>query len=141
MTFDPARPRYTLPFAGETYDLLGTFGLIEAVEHALQRGVAQIAVEVTGPMPAYDLAKLVAAVLSASGSSMKPKEAGDLLWNKVGLVGEENATLRLHLYAFLSICLAPPPEREAKANDMGKLIGSLEAGSPGETTTALASAS
>ncbi len=136
MTFDPARPRYTLPFAGKEYDLLGDMALVEAVEWALKKGVGQVAVEVVGDMTSFELAKLVSALLCTCGYPMTPKAAGDHLWNDIGLAGEEMSKLRLHLYSFLKICCARPSDREAVAKEMGELIGSLERGSPGATTSA-----
>lgn len=140
MTFDPARPRYTLPFAGNDYDLLGTFALIEAVEAALKRGVGTTTVEVVREMSAYDLSLLVSTLLTVSGHPTTVKEAGDAIWNEVGLTGEEASKLRLHLYAFLSICLAPPKDREAKATEMGELLGKLDRASPSESGSDSASA-
>jgi len=141
VAFDPARPRYTLPLAGAEYDLLGTMELIEAVEFALQRGVTQVAIDVMGDMPSWELAKLLSATLTTSGHPLTPKAAKDLLWEKVGLAGDANQLLRVHLYSFLTICLAPPEKREAKANDVGELLGKLSKASPGETTSNSASAS
>lgn len=139
MTFDPARPRYTLPLAGREYDLVGTMELIEAVEYALKRGVTQAAVDAAGEMPSGELAKLLSAVLSASGHPLTPADARALLWEKVGLAGDANQLLRVHLYSFLSVCLAPPEQREAKKAAAGELLGRL--GSPGGTTSSSASAS
>lgn len=141
MTYDLARPRYTLPLAGKTYELLGTFELIEAVEYALKQGIVVVAVEVVRDMTSTNLAKLLSAILTASDQQMDATAAGDLLWSKVGLVGEGNALLRLHLYAFLSICLSAPPDREAKATEMGELIGNLTTDSLGETISEPALAS
>lgn len=138
MTFDPARPRYTLPFAGKEYDLLGTFELIEAVETALKLEITKAAVDVVREMTAHDLAKLVSAVLTASGTPLTAKEAGAALWNEIGLAGDDNTLLRLHLYAFLTICLAKPGRRAEKAKEMGELIGELRAASRGATTSASA---
>ena len=143
MGFDPARPRYTLPFAGKDYELLGTFGMIEAVEYAMKEHVGMVAVKLVNGLPAFDLAKVISATLTACDHKMTAKEAGDLLWDKVGLTGDDNETLRLHLYSFLSICLAPPGQREKKAGEMGKMMGKPEspAASPGSNTGESASAS
>lgn len=132
--FDPARPRYTLPFAGKDYELLGTFALIEAVEYSLKDHVGRIAVRAVEAMNFTDLAKLVSAILTSCQHPMTPKEAGDLIWNHVGLSGDENQLLRLHLYTFLSICLAPPSKREGVAKDMGEAFGKLKEASLGEST-------
>ena len=134
--FDPSRPRYTLSLAGKNYELLGTFELIEAVEHALQDHIGSIAVRVVGNLPTYGLAKVVSAVLTSCGHKMTAKEAGDLLFGDVGATGEANDALRMHLYAFLSITLAPPAAREQKAKEMGELLGKLTeaVASPGSNT-------
>ena len=136
MTFEPARPRYRLPFAGKEYELLGTFALIEAVEYAMKEHVGRVAVQIVNGMPAFDLAQVIAAVLTACDQKMTAKEAGQLLWDHVGLSGDDNEILRLHLYSFLSICLAPPGQREQKAQNMGEMMGKLigPAASPGPTT-------
>ncbi len=141
MTFDPARPRYCLPLAGKDYELLGTMELIEAVEYAAQRGVLQVAIDVIEDMPSSGLARLLSAVLTACGTPLTPRAASDLLWNEVGLAGDANKLLRVHLYSFLSICLAPPEQREATAKKAGEKIGRLGAASPGGTTSNSASAS
>ncbi len=140
MGFDPARPRYCLPFAGQEYELLGTFGLIEAVEYAMKEHVGRVAVSLVNGMPSFDLARLLSTILAHCGQKMTAKEAGDLLWGEVGLTGEDNDLLRLHLYHFLTICLAPPGEREGKAKAAGEAMGKLgsPAASPGETTAASA---
>lgn len=136
MTFNAARPRYTLPFAGKDYELLGTFGLIEAVEYAMKEHVYQVAVQVVNSMSCTDLSRLVAAVLTACDHKMTSKEAFALLWDHVGMVSEENTSLRLHIYSFLSICLAPPSHREQKAKMMGEMMGkpTSPAASPGPST-------
>lgn len=136
--FEPARPRYALPFAGKDYELLGTFGLIEAVEYALKANIGVIAVQVVNGLPAAELAKVLAAVLTASGHKKAAADVPDLLWNDVGLTGPENEALRLHLYAFLCVCLAPPKSREQRATEMGELLGKLTAASPGASTAASA---
>ena len=127
--YDPARPRYALPFAGREYELLGTFGLIEAVEHAAKANVGTVAVQLVNGMPNHELAKVIAAMLTASGHAMSPDEAGGKLFASVGLSGEANDALRLHLFSFLGICLAPPARREKTAAEAGELMGSLASGS------------
>lgn len=143
MDFEPARPRYTLPFAGKDYELLGTFALIEAVEYAMKEHVGRVAVAVVEAMPCHELVKLVATILTACDHKMTTEKAGELLWERVGLTGEANDTLRLGIYSFLSICLAPPGQREEKARTAGELMGRLHgpAVSPGPTGDGSASAS
>ncbi|WP_337187597.1 hypothetical protein [Phenylobacterium sp.] len=137
MAFDPAKPRHALPLAGETYELIGSFELIEAVEYAMKEGVGKIAVSVVDGMPSHDLARLLSAIMTASGHKLSQKEAADILWNDVGLSGDENNLLRLHLYSFLKICLSRPADREATAKEMGEMLGELKAlaASPGKTTS------
>lgn len=134
MTFDLARPRYTLPLAGKEYELIGNMALVESIEYQLKKGIGFVAIEVAGDMPTLDLAKLLSAVLSASGHPMTVPEAKDLLWDTVGLAGEANSMLRLHLYSFLSICLAPPEAREKKAKEMAEMTGKLQPASRGKST-------
>lgn len=135
MTFDPARPRYTLPF-GKDYDLIGTFEMIEAIEWAMKKPVGETLLAVVNGMETFNLAKLIAAMLTANKHEMTAKQAADVIWNEIGITGEDNDKLRLHLYSFLSICLAPPKERESKAKEVGELMGSLnaETASRGENT-------
>lgn len=139
--FDPARPRYTLPLAGAEYELLGTFALIEAVEYAAKAHVGVVAAQVVNGMPVHELARVLSAVLTACGHKLSTAEAAGLLWDKVGLTGDGVEALRLHLYAFLSVCLAPPAAREGRARDMGELLGRLTAASPGRSTEESASGS
>jgi hypothetical protein len=136
--FNPARPRYTLPFAGKDYELLGTFGLIEAVENATKSYVGDVAVKLVNGMPTHEFVRVLHAVLNACEHKLSQTEVGNLLWDKVGISGEANDTLRLHLYSFLIVCLSPPAQREQKAKDMGELLGKLQAASLGETTVASA---
>ena len=138
MTYDPARPRYALPFAGKEYELLGTFGLIEAVEHAAKANVGTVAVQLVNGMPNHELAKVLSAALTACGHALTPDEVGAKLFTHVGLTGDDNDALRLHLFAFLSICLAPPHKREKAAADAGELLAGLASG---PSTGASASAS
>lgn len=128
MSYDPARPRYSLPFAGKDYDLLGTFGLIEAVEHAARANVGTVAVQLVNGMPNHEMARVLSAVLTACGHALSFDEVGAKLFTQVGLTGEANDALRLHLYAFLSICLAPPHNREKAAADAGELMAGLASG-------------
>ena len=76
MGFEPARPRYTLPFAGKDYDLLGTMELIEAVEFALKRGITQITVDVMNGMPTHELVRVLSAVLTAGGHKISAGRRG-----------------------------------------------------------------
>lgn len=141
MSFDPARPRYTLPLDGKEYELFGTMALIEAVEYALGRGVVQVAVDVMDVMSATDLAKLLSSVLTACDHKMTFAEAKELLWSKIGLRSDDCTLLRMHLYSFLTICLAPPEKRAEKAKNAGELFGKLPEASRGATTRSSASAS
>ena len=141
MTFDPARPRYTLPLAGTEYELLGTLELVEAVEHALQQGIVQIAVR-TPDMGVTDTAKLLAAMLTASGHKMTARQVGELLLNTVGINCHGFTLVRLHAYAFLRVALEPPETRKKVADEMGELLGGETArfASPGKRTKSSASA-
>jgi hypothetical protein len=140
MAFDAARPRYTLPLAGKDYALLGTMDLIEAVESALQKGFVQITLTVMTELSTSELVRLLSAILTASGNNMSVREVSALLWERVGVAGDNNRLLRAHLYCFMSICLAPPEKREEKAKTAGELIGKLET-SRGSNTSDSASAS
>ncbi|WP_020469728.1 hypothetical protein [Zavarzinella formosa] len=142
MTFDPARPRHTLKLADREYELLGTFEVIEAVEWAMKEPLGQVVVSLVNGLASVPLARLLSAVLTACGHPLGAKEAGAILWNDIGLSGEAYDTLRLNLYAFLTVCLAPPAGREARANEVGEMLGRLARPvSRGKTTSGSASAS
>jgi hypothetical protein len=135
MTFELARPRYTLPFAGADYELLGDMALIESVEYALKKGIGDVTVGVVNGMPTYEFVILLATLLAAGGhKKMTLAKVKEAIWNEIGVAGEANDTLRLHAFSFLSICLAPPSEREGKAKELGELIGKLDKASPGKST-------
>ena len=131
MTYDPVKPRYTLPFDGKDYELLGTFELIEAAEAALQTDILKIGSEVID-MPVGKSARLMAALLTASGHKVTALEIGRTLTEKLGVTSEAYALIKIHLYAAIRIFVAPPADREAVAKEMGELIGKLPA-SPGES--------
>jgi hypothetical protein len=135
MTFDPARPRYDLSFAGKEYELFGTLELVETIEHAFQDGIVQLTSRVAG-MGVTDTAKLVSAVLRANGHKLTQKEAGEVIFNTIGVQSTEFGLLQLHLYAFLRMVLEPPEMREKKAKQMGEMIGGWQRppGSPGKST-------
>lgn len=131
MTYDVARPRYTLPLGGKDYELVGTFELIENVEHAMQEGVIPVANRVM-PMGVADTAKLLAAMLA--DSKLGRREIGEVLY-AMGVSSEEYALLKFHLFSFFRIILAPPGQREARAKEVGKQIGELaRPASPGKRT-------
>lgn len=130
MAYDAARPRYTLPLDGEEYDLVGTFELIERIEHAMQDGIILVARRVM-EMGMADTAKLAAA---CTGEDRR--RIGATLF-RLGLESEAITLLKAHLFFFLRIMLAPEADREEAAEKMGKLIGELTA-SPGATTGASA---
>jgi hypothetical protein len=80
-------------------------------------------------------------VVSAGDQKLTAQGAKQALWDTVGLTGDANRLLRIHLYSFLAICLAPPEQREKKASSVGELIGKLSAVSPGASTSNSASGS
>lgn len=139
MTFDPARPKYMLPFAGQEYELVGTLGLIEAVEFAFQEGIVRIAAR-TPDMGLTETAKLTAAVLGASGHKLTAAKVGEALFD-AGVNSEAFMLLRLHLYAFLKIVMQPPELREGTAKQMGELLGKAGQPSRGKSTRKSPSAS
>lgn len=139
MTFEPARPRYTLPFAGKEYTLLGTMETIEAVELALKDGVLQIMAR-TMAMGATETAKLVSSVVSANGyDTITYRSAFEAIMG-MGIHSEGFEALRMHLYAFLRIVIEPPELREEMAKRMGEITGKLHAlsASPGDSTSSSA---
>lgn len=133
MTFTPAKPRYTLPLAGKEYELEGSFALIEAVEYTLKDNIVSIAVRATS-MPAYEMARLIAALLATCGEKVTHREVGDILWNEVGVTSADYAKLCLHVHAALRIFMAKPADRDAEKKRMGELLGGASA-SPGQTTS------
>lgn len=134
MTYHPAKPRHTLHFAGKDYELLGTFETIEAVEHALQDDVVRIANRLMD-LSVTDTAKLTAVLLTTAGYKSTPAEVGRTIAEQIGVTGTDYARLKLSLYAFLRVCVAPPAEREEVARTMGELLGKWSPASPGESTS------
>lgn len=122
--FDQARPRHTLPFDGKEYDLVGTLEVVEAIEAAFREGIIQVAGRVMN-MGLGDAAKLLVTVLTASGYTMKHREATATIFNKLGVHSPAFDALRMHLYAFLRVTLEPPELREAMAGKMGEFLGKL----------------
>lgn len=136
MTYNPQKPRYTLPFAGRDYELEGSFGLIEAAEYALSDNIINIAQSAL-EMPVYKIARLLAAVFKQCGIDKKQSDIFETIVNDIGIASREFAVLRFHIFAFLKICICKPSGREQEAKDMGEMIGRLEAppASPGESTS------
>lgn len=120
MTFEPARPRYTLPVGGKDFDLLGTFEVIEAAENALQKPIQRLTAEILDSS-FTDTSKLLAAVLTACGHKTSRSEAAGMLF-ELGLDSEAYVMVKLHLSAFFQIALSPPEAREQKANEVGEMI-------------------
>jgi hypothetical protein len=132
MTYEPARPRYTLPFAGKDYDLVGTLDLIEAVETAMKEGIIQVGARVID-MGVTDAARLVAAMLSACGYDTKARDVGAEIY-AMGIGSDKFMSLKIHLFAFINIMLQPPELREETAEKMGEITGKLPQASPGDST-------
>jgi|GEM_PF-6003506 len=130
--FDPQKPRYVLSIAGKDYEVEGTFGLIEAVEYAIKDNILSVAARCPG-MAVSDIARLLAAILNASGEKTSANAIGNILWNDVGITTEAYAMLCLHVHAFLRITMAKPSERAEVAKQMGELLGRPD--SPGLTTS------
>ena len=136
MTYNPQKPRYTLPFADKDYELEGSFGLIEAVEYALADNIISIA-QSSLEMPVFKISRLLAAVFKQCGFDKKQPDIFETIVNDIGVASEEFAMLRFHIFAFLKICICKPSDREQVAKDMGEMIGKLETPSvsPGENTS------
>lgn len=137
MTYEAARPRYTLPLAGKDYELIGTFELIEAVEHTLKEGIFQVAFRVM-EMGVADTARLLAAIVTSSGGKLTAGEAGAILFNDVGLGSDGFVLVKLHLNAFMNILFSSPADREEKARRQGEAIGKWSgatSASPGSSTS------
>lgn len=136
--FDPARPRYTLPFAGEEYDLIGTLEMVESIEWAFKEGILHLTARCV-EMGLSDTAKLLAAMLKASGHKVTPREVAEKLLNAVGVASDEFQLLQAHLYTFLRVLLEPPEARQAMASRLGERMGKwlwqVETASPGKTTS------
>lgn len=135
MSFDPARPRYTLPF-GKDYELIGTLQVIESIEWAMKDAIVNVMINLVNNMQTNELTKLIAALLTSCGHATDANQVADTIWQDIGLVGEANVKLRMHIYSFLAICVAPPSEREKRAKKAGEMMGSLteEKASLGENT-------
>ncbi len=139
MTYNPQKPRYSFPLAGKTYELEGTFGLIEAVESALKSDILSV-ISRCGDMPVSELSRLISTVLSAGGERISQSQVGDILWNDIGIDTTDFTLVRVHIHAFLRICVARPAEREQLSKEwrdkLGEMTGEVAPPSPslGETT-------
>jgi hypothetical protein len=141
MDFNPAKPRYELTIAGKSYELEGTFALIEAAEYALKENIISIAMRCI-EMPVSDMTKLLHSILKSCGhDEMSKADIGEILWNELGVSSSEYAMLCLHIHAFLRICNSKPSEREAVKKTMGEILGEASHPSPGATTSSSASVS
>ena len=129
----PAKPRYTLPLAGKTYELEGSFALIEAAEHALNESVISIMLR-CAQMPVNEMSRLIATLVTACGTKLTAAQVGETLWNEVGVSSDEYAMICLHVHAFLRITLVKPSERAETAKRMGELLGKPEKASRGKNT-------
>jgi hypothetical protein len=136
-SFTPARPRYTLPFAGKDYDLIGTLEVIEAIEDAFREGVVKTTMRIMD-MGVTETAKLAAAVCTACGHTLNAREAAGAIYDS-GVNGPAFTALKIHLFAFLRTALEPPELREAMAKKMGEIVGKLAPASPGDNTKSSAS--
>ncbi len=142
MTFNPAKPRYTLPLAGKEYELEGSFALIEAVEWALKDSIISIAMRCV-EMPVNEMSRLLSSILKSCGHDITKEAAGEILWNEIGVSTPEYSLLCLHVHAFLRICISRPSEREVVKKEMGEILGEVNVAtpSPGATTSNSVSAS
>lgn len=136
MTYNAAKPRYTLKLAEKEYALEGSFGLIEAVEYAMGGDVISIA-ESALEMPVYKVARLVSVMLNHCGFDVKQAAISEIIVNEIGVATSEFTILRFNLFAFLKICICKPSEREQASITMGEMIGKLTApkASLGDTTS------
>lgn len=137
MTFDPQKPKYTLSFNEKHYELEGSFALIEAVESALKDSFLKLAVRTVNGMPASEFARLLSTILRFADEKLTPQQVGEILWNQIGVGSDEYTALTLHIYSFMSICVAKPSERKEVARKAGELLGKIHA-SPGSGTDASA---
>ena len=116
-----ATPRYDFEFDGLTYTLIGTFGLIEKIEYAMKESIVSVAMRVTD-MQVSEIAKLLSIVISSTGVQKSSADIGDVLWNKIGITGEQYTIVCLNLYAFLRITIAKPSDRAEVKQVMGELL-------------------
>lgn len=121
MTFDPQKPRYTLPFNGKEYELEGSFGLIEAAEYALKDNIISISMKATS-MQVSQMSRLLYAILTHCGHKISHDEISETIFNKIGIAGDGYPMLCLHVHAFLRITIVPPSQREEAAKRVGELL-------------------
>lgn len=135
MGYEPARPRYVLPFAGEEYDVTGTLEVVEAVELAFKESILHVVARAMD-MGVTDTARLLEAVLKVNGQKVTSRGIARVLVEEYGAASDRFDALRIHLYAFLRIMLEPPEAREQMATKMGEITGKLAAttASPGGST-------
>ena len=142
MTFDPQKPRFTITLANKSYEVEGSFAVLEAAENALKDHLFNILTRCF-TMSASDMAKLLSAILQANGERITPREIGEILWDTVGVVGDDYTKLCLEVYAFLNISVSRPADREKKSAEMEILLKKAREKAPslGSTTDSLPSAS
>lgn len=135
MTYDPVKPRYTLRIEDKSYEVEGSFALIEACENALRDNIINITMRCP-QMPMSEMARLLVAILNCSGEKFTTRSMGDILWNNVGVTSDAYAALCLHVHAFLRIVISRPSDREEETRHMGELLAGLRAreASPGGST-------
>jgi len=124
MTYEPAKPRYTLVLAEKSYDVVGSFELIDAVEYALKDNIVSITMRCI-EMPVSDLSRVLSAILTTCGNKLSAKEIGETIMN-MGIGTTEHVMLALHVHAFLSITISRPSDREEVSKKMGELLGGMK---------------
>lgn len=136
MTFEPSQARYTLPFAGKDYDVVGTFQLIADIEWELQDNIVSIATH-SIDMPIRSMAKVLRVILASVGSNLSEKDIGELLVNKLGVGSDDYTVLALHVHVALRTFIAKPSDRDEVRERLGELMGNLKqaADSLGESTS------
>ena len=119
------KPRHTLTLNGKDYPVEGSFGLLDAIEFALKGDCVSIAARVV-ELPVRDVATLLHVILTQCGHELPREKIGQTIF-EMGASGPEVAALRVHIYAFLRLCLSSPKERQEVEKQMGELIAELSA--------------
>lgn len=121
-----------------SFTLSGSFQTLKALQHAFRMDLLPLQASILH-MRQDEIAGLVAI---ASGKPELQDEIGQAILDELDVSGADYRMLKAELLAWLAVAMTPKRDREKKARDMARVIGSLKKpASRGKTTRGSASAS
>jgi hypothetical protein len=124
---DPSKP---VTVGGKTYTLDGSFKTLKAVQHAFEKDVVDVQVEVYRGMRFDDMARLISVGIAGSGETPPALEAIEQeIVEEIGIT-----ETRYLLTEWLVLAMTPKRDREKKARAVAEAIAALRGDSPGTTT-------